>query len=113
MKQGTSLALSVCMSLVFSQSGLMAKGAHEQGRGAGHGPAIAQNSHGNGQGTVDRDLGTDRAREVGNGKKKGLYKDQYSIGDGRDKDRSHDSHKHKNKVKKLHQDKDDKDRNKH
>ena len=49
-------------------------------------------------------------REVGRGKKKGLYKDQYSIGDGRDKDRSHDSHKKdKDKVKKLHKDKKDKD----
>jgi hypothetical protein len=115
MKRWTSLALSLCMTLAFSPSGLMAKGGRGQGGdpGRGHGkePTFTQNSNGNGQGTIDRDFGTDRAREVGRGKKKGLYKDQYSIGDGRDKDRSHDSHKKdKDKVKKLHKDKKDKDR---
>lgn len=114
MKRWTSIALSMCMTLAFSQSGLMAKGGRGQGgdpgRGPGNGSVHAQNSHGNGQGTVDRDLGTDRAREVGRGKKKGLYKDQYSIGEGRDKDRSHDSHKRdKDKVKKLHKEKKYKD----
>jgi len=117
MKRWTSAALSLCMTLVFSQSGLMAKGGRGQGgdpgRGHGNGSVFSQNSHGNGQGTVDRDLGKDRATEVGRGKKKGLHKDQYSIGDGRDKDHSRDSHKKdKDKVKKLHKDKKDKDRNK-
>ena len=110
MKRWTSIALSLCMTLVFSQSGLMAKGGRGQGgdQGRGHGDgSISQNSHGNGHGTVDRDLGKDRATEVGRGKKKGLHKDQYSIGDGRDKDHSRDSHKKdKDKVKKLHKDKD-------
>ena len=103
MKRWTSIALSLCMTLAFSQSGLMAKGGHGQGNGS----VPAQNSHGNGQGTVDRDFGKDRAAEVGHGKEKGLHKDQYSIGDGRDKDRSHDSHKKdKDKVKKHHKEKD-------
>ena len=110
MKRWTLLALSLCMSLVFSQSALMAKGDQGQGSGQGH----AQNTHGNGQGTVDRDFGTDRAKEVGHGKEKGLHKDQYSIGDGRDKDHSRDAHNDKNQVKKSHKDKDkDKEKNKH
>jgi len=102
------------MTLVFSQSGLMAKGGRGQGDGSGHGnqtgSVYAQNSHGNGQGTVDRDFGKDRATEVGRGKEKGLHKDQYSIGDGNDKDHNRDSHKKdKDKVKKQHNDKKDKD----
>lgn len=117
MKRWTSLALSVCMSLVVSQSALIAKGGRgqggEQGRGAsGHGSVTPQNSQGNGQGAVDRDFGTDRAKEVGQGKKKGLYKDQYSIGEGRDKDRSPDSNKHKSDAKKPHKAKEVKERNK-
>jgi hypothetical protein len=102
------------MSLMFSQSALIAKGGRGQGdnpgRGSGHGAVAAQKSNGNGQGTVDRDFGTDRAKEVGQGKKKGLYKDQYSIGDGRDKDRSHDAHKHD--AKKSRKINEDKERNK-
>jgi len=114
MKRWTSIALSLGMTLAFSQSGLMAKGGRGQGgdpgRGHGNGSVFSQNSHGNGQGSIDRDLGTDRAREVGRGKKKGLYKDQYSIGDRRDKDRSRNSHKRdKDKVKKLHKEKKYKD----
>lgn len=117
MKRWTSLVLSVCMSMVVSQSALIAKGGRgqggEQGRGApGHGSVTSQISKGNGQGAVDRDFGTDRAKEVGQGKKKGLYKDQYSIGEGRDKDHSLDSHKHKSDVKKSHKAKEDKERNK-
>lgn len=109
MKRWTSIALSLCMTLAFSQSGLMAKGGSGQGKGS----ASGQNSHGNGQGTIDRDFGKDRATEVGHGKEKGLHKDQYSIGDGSDKNRSHDSHKKdKDKVKKLQKDKKDKDSNK-
>ena len=117
MKQWTSLALLVCMSLVPSQFVLMAKGGQgqggEQGRSSGHKPVVTQNSNGNGQGTLDQDFGMDRAREVGQGKKKGLYKDQYSIGEGREKDRSRDSHKHKNDVKKSYKVKEDKERNNH
>jgi hypothetical protein len=115
MKRWTLIVFSLGMTLVFSQSGLMAKGGHGQGDGLGRGHATgssvnAQNSHGNGQGTVDRDFGKDRATEVGRGKKKGLHKDQYSIGDGRDKDHNRDSHrKDKDKVKKQHEDKKDKD----
>ena len=114
MKRWTSIFLSLGMTLVFSQSGLMAKGGRGQedglGRGHGTGSVYAQNSHGNGQGTIDRDLGKDRATEVGRGKKKGLHKDQYSIGDGRDKNHNHDSHKKdKDKAKKQHKDKKDKD----
>lgn len=116
MKQWTSLALSVCMSLVLSHSVLIAKGGRgqggERGRGAsGQGSVTPQNPKGNGQGAVDRDFGTDRAKEAGQGKKKGLYKDQYSIGEGRHKDHGPDSHKHKNDVKKPRKVKDDKERN--
>jgi hypothetical protein len=98
------------MTFVFSQSGLMAKGGRGQGDGLGRGnetgSVYAQNSHANGQGTIDRDLGKDRATEVGRGKKKGLHKDQYSIGDGRNKDYNPDSHKKdKEKAKKQHKDK--------
>jgi|GEM_PF-2978326 hypothetical protein len=114
MKRWTLMVLSLGMTLVFSQSGLMAKGGRGQGDGLGRGhetgsSVYAQNSHGNGQGTVDRDLGKDRATEVGGGKKKGLHKDQYSIGDGNDKDHNRDSHKKdKDKVKKQPNDKKDK-----
>ena len=98
MKLWTSIPLSLCMTLVFSQSGLVAKGSRRQGtdtgRGQGAGPIYAQNSHGNGQGTVDRDFGKDRATEVGRGKKKGLHKDH-----------NRDSHKKdKDKVKTYHKD---------
>ena len=91
MKRWTLIVLSLGMTLALNQSGLMAKGGRGQGggleRGHGTGSSVyAQNSHGNGQGTVDRDFGKDRATEVGRGKKKGLHKDQYSIGDGHDKD---------------------------
>ena len=114
MKRWTSIVLSLGMTLVFSQSGLMAKGGRGQGdgsgRGHGTGSVYAQNSHGNGQGTIDRDLGKDRATEVGRGKKKGLHKDQYSIGEGRDKNHNGDSHKKdKDNAKKQHKDKKDKD----
>jgi hypothetical protein len=115
MKRWTSIPLSLCMTLVFSQSGLVAKGGRGQGpdmgRGQGTGPIYAQNSHGNGQGTVDRDFGKDRATEVGRGKKKGLHKAQYSIGDGHDKGHDRDSHKttDKDKVKTQHKDKKNKD----
>ena len=115
MKRWTLMVLSLGMTLVFSQSGLMAKGGRGQGDSLGRehetrSPVYAQNSHGNGQGTVDRDFGKDRATEVGGGKKKGLHKDQYSIGDGNDKDHNRHSHKKdKDKVKKQHNDKKDKD----
>jgi hypothetical protein len=113
MKRWTSIPLLLGMTLVFSQSELVAKGSRGQGDGRGQGAGstkYAQNSHANGQGTVDRDFGKDRATEVGRGKKKGLHKDQYSIGDGRDKDHNRDSHKKdKDKVKKHHKDKKDKD----
>ena len=117
MKRWTSTALTLCMTLVFSQSALMAKGGRGQGgdpdRRHGNGSVSSQNSHGNGQGTVDRDLGKERATEVGQGKKKGLHKDQYSIGDGRDKDHNRDSHKKdKDKAKKVQKNKKDKDSNK-
>ena len=117
MKRWNSIALTLCMTLVFSQSALMAKGGRGQGgdpdRGHGNGSVFSQSSHGNGQGTVDRDLGKERATEVGQGKKKGLYKDQYSIGEGRDKDHSRNSYKKdKDKGKKLQKDKKDKDSNK-
>jgi hypothetical protein len=114
MKRWTLIVLSLGMTLAFSQSGLMAKGGRGQGdglqRGHGTGSSVyAQNSHGNGQGTVDRDLGKDRATEVGRGKKKGLHKDQYSIGDGNDKVHDSGSHKKdKDKVKTQHKDKKDK-----
>ena len=112
MKRRALIVLSLGMTLVFSQSGLMAKGGRGQGDGSGRGNQTgsisAQNSHGNGQGTVDRDFGKDRATEVGRGKEKGLHKDQYSIGDGHDKDHNRDSHKKdKDKVKKQHKDKKD------
>ena len=78
--------------------------------GQGARSKYAQNSHSNGQGTLDRDSGKDRAMEVGRGKEKGLHKDQYSIGDGNDKDHNRDSHKKdKDKVKKQHNDKKAKD----
>jgi hypothetical protein len=114
MKRWTLMVLSLGMTLVFSQSGLMAKGNPRQGdslgRGNGTGSAHAQNSHGNGQGSVDRDLGKDRATEVGKGKKKGLHKEQYSIGGEHDKNHESNSHKKdKDKVKKQHNDKKDKD----
>ena len=114
MKRWTSLALALCMTLAVSQSGLLAKGGRVQGsdrgREHGNGPTVSQNSNGNGQGTIDRDFGTDRAKEVGRGKKKGLYKDKDSIKDGHDKDRNRDSHKKdKHKVKKHHKDQKDKD----
>jgi len=115
MKRWTLIVLSLGMTLVFSQYELIAKGGRGQGDGLGRGhgtgsSVYAQNSHGNGQGTVDRDFGKDRATEVGRGKKKGLHKDQYSIGDGRDKDHNRDPHKKdKDKVKKHHKDKKDKD----
>ena len=93
MKRWTLIALSVCMTLVFNQSGLLAKGS--RGQGSGNGSAFSQNSHGNGQGTADRDFGKDRAAEVGRGKKKGLHKDH-----------SRDAHKRSNeKVKNLHHNK--------
>jgi hypothetical protein len=110
MKRWTSIPLLLCLTLVFGQSGLVAKGSRGQGdgsgRGQGAGSKSAQNSHANGQGTLDRDFGKDRAMEVGRGKEKGLHKDQYSIGDGRDKDHKGDSHKKdKSKAKKQHKDK--------
>jgi hypothetical protein len=106
MKRWTLIVFSLSTTLVLNQAGLMAKG----GRGHGAGSLYAQNSHGNGQGTIDRDLGKDRATEVGRGKKKGLHKDQYSIGDARNKDHNRDSHKKdKDKVKKNRKDKKDKD----
>jgi len=113
MKRWTSIPLSLCLTLVFGQSGLVAKGSSGQGdgsgRGQGAGSKYAQNSHSNGQGTLDRDSGKDRAMEVGRGKEKGLHKDQYSIGDGNDKDHNRDSHKKdKDKVKKQPNDKKDK-----
>jgi len=112
MKRRALIVLSLGMTLVFNQSGLMAKGGRGQGDGSGlgnqTGSAYAQNSHGNGQGTVDRDFGKDRATEVGRGKEKGLHKDQYSIGDGNGKDHNRDSHKKdKDKVNKQHNDKKD------
>jgi len=109
MRQLVALFLGVIF--VFSQSELMAKGGRGGGKsGRGDGSLHAQNSHSNGQGTTDRDLGKDRATEVGRGKKKGLHKNQYSIGDGRNKDHNRDSHKKdKDKVKKDHKDKKDKD----
>ena len=110
MKRWTSIPLSLCLTLVFGQSGLVAKGSSGQGdgsgRGQGAGSKYAQNSHSNGQGTLDRDSGKDRAMEVGRGKEKGLHKDQYSIGEGNDKDRF--PKKDKDKVKKQHNDKKDK-----
>ena len=114
MKRWTLMVLSLGMTLVFGQYELMAKGGRGQGdgleRGHGTGSSVnAQNSHGNGQGTVDRDFGKDRATEVGRGKKKGLHKDQYSIGGGNDKVHDSDSHKKdKDKVKTQHKDKKDK-----
>ena len=99
MKRWTLIALSLCMTLVFNQSGLLAKGGRGQGADLGtrrgNGSAFSQNSHGNGQGTADRDFGKDRAAEVGRGKKKGLHKDH-----------SRDAHKKRNeKVKNLHHNK--------
>ena len=115
MRRWTLIVLSLGLTLVFSQSGLMAKGGRGQGdglgRGSGTGSSVnAQNSHGNGQGSVDRDFGKDRATEVGRGKKKGLHKEQYSIGDGNDKVQDRNSHKKdKDKVKTQHkEDKKDK-----
>ena len=97
MKRWTSIPLSLCMTLVFSQSGLVAKGGRGQGadmgRGQGTGPIYAQNSHGNGQGTVDRDFGKDRATEVGRGKKKGLSKDHDRDSHKKDKDKGKTYHK--------------------
>ena len=50
------------------------------------------------------------ATEVGKGKKKGLHKEQYSIGGEHDKNHESNSHKKdKDKVKKQHNDKKDKD----
>ena len=93
MKRWTLIALSMCMTLVFNQSGLLAKGS--RGQGTGHGSAFSQKSHGNGQGTADRDFGKDRAAEVGHGKKKGLHKNH-----------NHGAHKSNNeKVKNLHHNK--------
>lgn len=103
------VALFLGVIFVFSQSELMAKGGRGGGKSAhGDGSLHAQNSHSNGQGTTDRDFGKDRAAEVGKGKEKGLHKDQYSIGNGGDKNPNHDSHK-KDKVKKHHKEKKEKD----
>jgi hypothetical protein len=103
------VALFLGVIFVFSQSELMAKGGRGGGKsGHGDGSLHAQNSHSNGQGTTDRDFGKDRAAEVGKGKEKGLHKDQYSIGNGGDKNHNHDSHK-KDKVKKQHKEKKEKD----
>ena len=111
MKRWTSVALSLSMVLTFSP-GLIAKGGHgsagNTGRGQGNGAVFAQNSNSNGKGTSDRDFGQDRAREVGNGKKKGLYKTHHSTG----KHHSHEqnkSHK-KDEPKKLDHDNRDKSR---
>jgi hypothetical protein len=103
------VALFLGVMFVFSQSQLMAKGGRGGGKsGQGNGSLEAQNSHSNGQGTTDRDFGKDRAAEVGKGKEKGLHKDQYSIGNGGDKNPNHDLHK-KDKVKKQHKEKKEKD----
>jgi len=93
MKRWSLITLLLCMTLVFNQSGFLAKGS--RGQGTGNGSALSQNSHGNGQGSVDRDFGKDRAAEVGHGKKKGLHKDHHS-----------GAHKNSNDtVKKPHHDK--------
>src|SRR5262245_52146666 len=96
MKRWTSVALSLSMVLAFSP-GLMAKGgqgsASDTGRGHGTGSGFSQNSNSNGKGTSNQDFGQDRAREVGQGKKKGLYKNHHSIRDEHDKDGKHHSHK--------------------
>ena len=69
----TSIALSLILAGSFGPS-LMAKGSKAQGRGAKTVAGGKSNIHSNGQATVDRDFGSDRAKEVGKGKKKGLLK---------------------------------------
>lgn len=99
MKRWTFITLSLCMTLVFNQSALLAKGSRGQGpevgAGRGNGSAFGQNSHGNGQGTVDRDFGKDRAAEVGRGKEKGLHKDHNRVAHkkGNDKAKKHNHDK--------------------
>ncbi|MCI0623727.1 MAG: hypothetical protein L0387_19075 [Acidobacteria bacterium] len=120
MKRWTPVLLSICMTFGVNESGLLAKDRRgqgsSQGRGRGNDPLLSQGktSRGNGEGTIDRDFGTDRAKEVGRGKKKGLYKDHSSIDEGRGKNhRNASSHKNdKDKVKKLHKEKKDKERDK-
>jgi hypothetical protein len=78
----------LCLGLVFScsVSTLTAKkGEQNSQRAQGARLTGPGQAHGNGQGSLDRDLGTERAKEVGQGKKKGLHKDQYSIGEGKEK----------------------------
>jgi hypothetical protein len=86
--------LILFLALALNNSSLaLAKG----GRGAASKGSVghasdrdwAAQTHGNGQSTADRDLGTDRAKESGKGKKKGLYKDEFSIGQSKDRDGDH------------------------
>jgi len=109
MKPGTLLALSLGVILAFGQ-GLLAKGGRGQGgqgRQNGNDSVRSQNSNDNNRhGSADRDFGKDRAAEVGRGKKKGLHKDQYSIGEGREKRRGDYDKKDKDKAKDLNKKKD-------
>jgi hypothetical protein len=87
MKKWTPIVL--CFGLVFG--GSVTKLMAEKGRGQNSKPTQGTRltgtgqTHGNAQGSLDRDLGNERAKEVGKGNKKGLYKDQYSIGEGKEK----------------------------
>ncbi len=102
MKTLASGILSVC--LIFAVPGLTwAKGSQDrrgnsdrtQGHPTGKG---SENPKSNAKGSADRDFGTDRAKEVGKGEKKGLYKDHHST----EKD------KHKTKKEKVKKEKHDK-----
>lgn len=85
----------LCFALVLSGhvGNALGKGgrgqAPGQAQGRGNNPSWsgAGQTHGNGQASLDRDFGKERAKEVGKGKKKGLYKDEYSIGEGREKEK--------------------------
>jgi hypothetical protein len=108
------------LSFALAVSGglLIAKG---RGQEKGNGSSFTGQSHGNGQGSLDRDLGKERATEAGKGKKKGLYKDQYSIGEGKGKNKPMAASgkltgqekakkaKEKNKDQEKHKDNKDKD----
>ena len=108
MKRLSSVALGLCLALGFGQSEVLSKGGRRQGndsaRGNASGSALTQNSHTNGQASADRDFGKERATEVGRGKEKGLHKDQYSIGEGHEKNQNRSAvekkHKEKDKEKK-------------
>jgi hypothetical protein len=87
MRKLTPFVLSFGLVFTGSMTNLTAKNGRGQNPQHAQGTRLtgASQTHGNGQGSLDRDLGNERAKEVGKGNKKGLYKDQYSIGEGKEK----------------------------